>query len=225
MVGSQSVSPTIVINVLNESQPSALHFFLNMQSARAKMWSVLRFYGRRVAFTCLQVVSIVFVWAPVSTSANVVERFTVSCVNLSSSKDLYPTQQSLTTFVPVSIHSLIAATRLFSVNNTKFLGLIIETNLFWRTHIDKLLLKLGTVCYVLRTLKSYMSRDVLIMIYYAYFHSILTYGIIFWGNCPYTITDYRTRLLELFAVYIIEFHVENTSNQKFLLSHSIYFQY
>jgi hypothetical protein len=76
------------------------------------------------------------------------------------------------------------------VNNIKFLGLIIETNLSWRTHIDKLLLKLGTV-YVLRTLKSYMSRNVLIMIYYAYFHSILTYGIIFWGNSPYTINLFR----------------------------------
>jgi hypothetical protein len=62
---------------------------------------------------------------------------------------------------------------IFSMNNTKFLGLIIETNLSWRTHIDKLLLKLGTVCYVLRTLKSCMSQDVLIMIYYASFHSIL----------------------------------------------------
>jgi hypothetical protein len=28
---------------------------------------------------------------------------------------------------------------IFSVNNTKFLGLIIESNLSWRTHIDKLL--------------------------------------------------------------------------------------
>jgi hypothetical protein len=39
-----------------------------------------------------------------------------------------------------------------SVNNTKFLDLTIETNLSWRTHIDRLLLKLGTVCYVLKNL-------------------------------------------------------------------------
>jgi hypothetical protein len=80
---------------------------------------------------------------------------------------------------------------IISVNNTKFLGLTIETNLSWKTHIDRLLLKLSTVCYVLTTLKSYMSRDVLMMIYYAYFHSILTYGIIFWGNSPYTIDLFR----------------------------------
>jgi hypothetical protein len=35
---------------------------------------------------------------------------------------------------------------IISVNNTKFLGLSIETNLSWRTHIDRLLLKLGMVC-------------------------------------------------------------------------------
>jgi hypothetical protein len=78
-----------------------------------------------------------------------------------------------------------------SVNNTKFLGLTVETNLSWKTHVDRLLLKLSTVCYVLRTLKSYMSRDVLIMIYYAYFHSTLTYGIIFWGSFPYNIDLFR----------------------------------
>jgi hypothetical protein len=89
---------------------------------------------------------------------------------------------------------------IFSVNNTKFFGLIIETNLSWRTYIDKLLLKLGMVCYVLRTLKSCMSRDVLIMIYYAYFHSILTYGIIFWGNFTYTIDLFR---LEKRAIKVI----------------------
>jgi hypothetical protein len=77
------------------------------------------------------------------------------------------------------------------VNNTKFLGVTIETNLSWRTHIDRHLLKLSTVCYVLRTLKSCMSQDVLILMYYAYFHSTLTYGIIFWGNSPYTIDLFR----------------------------------
>jgi hypothetical protein len=98
-----------------------------------------------------------------------------------------------------------------NANVTKFFGLTIENNLSWRTHLDRLSLKLGKVCYVIRTVKSYMSQEVLVMIYYAYFHSVLSYSIIFWGNSPHSIDIFRLRkkrLLELFVVYIIESHVE-----------------
>jgi hypothetical protein len=39
----------------------------------------------------------------------------------------------------------------------------------------------------MRTVKPIMSQRSLRMIYFAYIHSIMTYGIIFWGNSPYSI--------------------------------------
>ena len=42
--------------------------------------------------------------------------------------------------------------------------------------------KLTSVCYMMRSAKPYMSFSSLIMIYYSLFHSILSYGIIFWGQ-------------------------------------------
>ena len=36
-----------------------------------------------------------------------------------------------------------------------------------------------------------MSQETLIMIYYAYFYSLITCGIIFWGNSPYSIHIFR----------------------------------
>jgi hypothetical protein len=41
---------------------------------------------------------------------------------------------------------------------------------------------LSAACYALRPFKPYMSQEVLKMVYYAYFHSDMSYGIIFWGN-------------------------------------------
>jgi hypothetical protein len=36
-----------------------------------------------------------------------------------------------------------------------------------------------------------MSQDTLVMVYYEYFHSIMSYGIIFWGNSSYSINVFR----------------------------------
>ena len=74
---------------------------------------------------------------------------------------------------------------------TKFLGLIIENTLYWKTHIDNIVPKLSSATFAIRTVKPYLSLDSLKMIYYSYFHSIMTYGIIFWGNSYYSTTIFR----------------------------------
>jgi len=38
------------------------------------------------------------------------------------------------------------------------------------------------VCYAMRTVKPSMSQETLKIVYYTYFHSIMKYGLIFWGN-------------------------------------------
>ena len=40
-------------------------------------------------------------------------------------------------------------------------------------------------------MKQYMPLKTLIMIYYAYFHSFMNYGIILWGHSPYSIHIFR----------------------------------
>jgi len=63
--------------------------------------------------------------------------------------------------------------------NTRFLGLDIDSSLSWKDHVDQLMLELGTACYAVRYVKHFMSHDILRAIYFLYFHSILSYGIIF----------------------------------------------
>jgi len=42
---------------------------------------------------------------------------------------------------------------------TKFLGVTMDNTLSWNNHIDLLMKKLGTVCYIIRSAKTYMSAS------------------------------------------------------------------
>jgi len=72
-----------------------------------------------------------------------------------------------------------------SSSNTKFLGLIIDDSLSWKAHIDQMISKLNTVRFVIRTIQA-MSLETLRMVYFAYIHSIISYGILLGGNQPYS---------------------------------------
>jgi hypothetical protein len=62
-----------------------------------------------------------------------------------------------------------------NVYNTKFLGLTLENTLSWRTHIDTIVPKLSSASFALRVVKPFLSQDSLEMVYYSYFHSIMTW--------------------------------------------------
>ena len=54
--------------------------------------------------------------------------------------------------------------------------------LSWKDHIADLTSKLNKACYAIRTIKPFMTFNVLRTVYFFYFHSVMSYGIIFWGN-------------------------------------------
>ena len=82
--------------------------------------------------------------------------------------------------------------------NTEFLGL--DKNSSWsrKKHIGQIMFKLSTACYSIRYVKHFRSQDTLNTIYFSYFHSILSYGIIFWGNSAYSYNNFKIqkRILE-----------------------------
>ena len=81
--------------------------------------------------------------------------------------------------------------RIFNNSYTKFLGLIVDNTLFWKPHIDHLINKLSTACYVIRSVKPYVNTNAIIMIYHSLFHAIMTYGIILWGNSSHSTQVFR----------------------------------
>jgi hypothetical protein len=74
--------------------------------------------------------------------------------------------------------------------STKFLGVITENTLSWKAHIDYRLPKLCMARYSIRTIKHFVCQENLKSTY-SYFHSLMNYGIIFWGNSTHSIHVFR----------------------------------
>jgi hypothetical protein len=52
-------------------------------------------------------------------------------------------------------------------------------------HIEEINKKLSSACYMIRNIKPIMSVITLKNVYSSYFHSVMTYGLIYWGNSPH----------------------------------------
>ena len=72
-----------------------------------------------------------------------------------------------------------------TIHSTKFLGLMIDNKLSWHCHIDQMIPKLNKASYLIRALKPLLSFESLKMVYFSLFHSVIAYGIIFWGGSNY----------------------------------------
>jgi hypothetical protein len=66
-----------------------------------------------------------------------------------------------------------------------------DNSLSWNNHIEINMKKLSMVCYMIRNAKTYMSASSIKVIYYAFFHLAMSYGIIFWGNSSHSSIIFR----------------------------------
>ena len=79
----------------------------------------------------------------------------------------------------------------------KFLGVTMGNTLSWNNRIDLLMKKLIMACYIIRNARTFMSTLSLKMIYHAFFHSAMGYGIIFWGNSLHSSTIFSMQKKEI----------------------------
>jgi len=75
---------------------------------------------------------------------------------------------------------------ILQTNFVKFLGITVDSTLSWKQHTDTITPKSNKACYIIRRSKLYLSNDALKMVYYAFFHSVMPYGLIFWGNSTHS---------------------------------------
>jgi len=69
----------------------------------------------------------------------------------------------------------------------------VDSSLSWKDHIDQMMIKLNRACYAIRYVQHFMSQDTLRTIFFSYFHYILLYGIIFWGNSAYSTNIFKIK--------------------------------
>ena len=117
------------------------------------------------------------------------------CVNkltinpLKTNAILYSPTLKLTDDLQINIK--FADTPITITHSAKYLGLIIDSNLYYKQHINMLECKVGRAIGILYKLKNAFPQMILKQLYFALIHPLLLYGIITWGS---TFSTYLHRL-------------------------------
>ena len=80
------------------------------------------------------------------------------------------------------------------VSTTKSLGILIDENMAWHSHIDTLSKKIASGIGAIKRIKPFVSPEILHYIYYALVHPHFDYCCIVWGNCGKTLSEKLQKL-------------------------------
>jgi hypothetical protein len=86
-------------------------------------------------------------------------------------------------------------------NVARFLGITIDESLTWENHISELIKKLNKGYFVMVTLSRSLNKEALLMVYYAYIYSHISYGVVFWGVSR---NSYKIFVMQKRIIRIIE---------------------
>ena len=86
--------------------------------------------------------------------------------------------------IPVTI--LINKAAITEEQYVKYLGILIDSQLTFKFHIDELNKKISRAIGVLYKLRPYVTSKILSSVYYAIIYPFLLYGILIWGNASNT---------------------------------------
>lgn len=64
----------------------------------------------------------------------------------------------------------------------KYLGILIDSQMKWKDHINKTIERLQKIYYIFYRLRNFLKNDVMKTVYYALGQSIMQYGIVGWGG-------------------------------------------
>jgi hypothetical protein len=67
-------------------------------------------------------------------------------------------------------------------DKTVFLGITLDSKLQWSPHISTLAGRLSSAAYAVKRIRQLADVETARLVYFAYFHSIMTYGILLWGK-------------------------------------------
>ena len=74
-------------------------------------------------------------------------------------------------------------------DTVRYLGLLIDSNLTWKSHVDYISLKISRLVGIIAKLRHYVPKYTLQKVYHGLMHPYLTYGISIWGQAHKTILN------------------------------------
>lgn len=77
---------------------------------------------------------------------------------------------------------LVSTHDICDFSSVKLLGIYIDNRLSWQHHIDFLCTRLSRVKCLLSSLRNHVTNSYLKLAYFAFFESIIRFGIVIWGN-------------------------------------------
>lgn len=92
------------------------------------------------------------------------------------------------------------------VNNTVFLGITLDSKLQWGPHIAQLSGKLSSAAYAVWKIRQLTDVATARLVYFAYFHSILSYGILLWGRAADIESIFVLQKRAIRAIYRLRRH-------------------
>ena len=99
-------------------------------------------------------------------------------LSLNLGKTVYTTFGNYRDSVPDSLNVIIDNITIKRVNYEKYLGVFLDYNMKWDIHIQYILNKTKYLSFAFSRLAKIMQPKTLLLIYYAFFNSIISYGII-----------------------------------------------
>ena len=90
---------------------------------------------------------------------------------------------------PIDINITLANSNIERAKSKKYLGLIFDDSMSWKSHIEYITQKISSAIGVMYRLKNYVNSKILRDVYYAIAFSHLNYGITSWGSAPPTNLD------------------------------------
>ena len=68
------------------------------------------------------------------------------------------------------------------ISGVQFLGVLLEHDLNWDCHVENLIVKLSKLFFAIKTIRSFVNKNIVKTMCVACLHSSLKYGILFRGN-------------------------------------------
>ena len=116
-------------------------------------------------------------------------------------------------FHPKQRHITLPSLKIDNVNiefvsEFKFLGIIIDNNLTWKSHINMISKKLTKIIGIIHRLKNILEKNILIHIYNSLFLTHLNYSVIVWGWQSFSVNKLQKKALRILTNSAYKAHTE-----------------